>query len=71
MATLPAAYDVWGCGHGGTRNMSISPKVHTWSVKPAALAGVQGRHVLAEPLPFVSSGCDRGWHKLAWGKQKL
>ena len=25
----------------------------------------------AEPVPWVGSGCGRGWRKLAWGKQKL
>ena len=35
------------------------------------MAGVHGRHTLAEPVPWVGSGCGRGWRKLAWGKQKL
>jgi len=47
-------------GHGGTRNSSTSRRVHTWSVNPAAIAGVQGRHVLAEPMPLVGSGCACG-----------
>jgi hypothetical protein len=29
-----------GCGHGGTRNSSTSRSVQTWSVSPAAMAGV-------------------------------
>jgi len=45
--------------------------VHICSVNPAAIAGVQGRHCFAEPVPLVGSGCVRGWRKLAWGKQKL
>src|SRR5262245_45746278 len=49
-----------GCGHGGTRNSSTALSVHTWSVRPAAIAGVQGRHVLAEPGPLVDSGWGRG-----------
>jgi len=60
-----------GWGHGGTRHRSTSRRVHTWSVRPAAMAGVQGRHCFAEPVPLVGSGCGRGWRKLAWGKQKL
>jgi hypothetical protein len=28
-----------------------------WSVNPAAIAGVHGRHNLAEPLPLVIKGC--------------
>jgi hypothetical protein len=29
-----------GCGHGGTRYSKTSRSVHTWSVNPAAIAGV-------------------------------
>src|SRR5712691_8184569 len=54
-----------GGGHGGTRNSSTSRRVQTWSVSPAAMAGVLGCHRLAEPLPFVGSGCGRGWRRLA------
>jgi hypothetical protein len=64
------AYSAWGCGHGGTRNSSTSRRVQTWSVSPAAMAGVQGRHCVAEPLPLVGAGCERSWRTLAWGKQK-
>src|SRR2546421_8202026 len=60
-----------GCGHGGTRKSSTSRRVHTWSVSPAAIAGVHDRHRLAEPVPCVASGTSNGWRTLAWGKQKL
>src|SRR5712692_4119738 len=59
-----------GCGHGGTRKSSTSRSVQTWSVRPAAIAGVHGRHCVVEPVPWVDSGCGRGWRTLAWGKQK-
>src|SRR5262252_4179360 len=45
-------------------------RVQTWSVSPAAMAGVQGRHCLAEPLPWVGAGWGNGRRRLAWGKQK-
>jgi len=35
-------YSSWGCGHGGARKSITSRRVHTWSVSPAAIAGVQG-----------------------------
>ena len=38
------AYIPAGCGHDGMRKSKISRKLHTRSVKPAAIAGVQGRH---------------------------
>jgi hypothetical protein len=60
-----------GCGHGGPRKSSTSRSVQTWSVRPAAIAGVHGRHCVVEPVPWVDSGCGRGWRTLAWGKQKL
>ena len=60
-----------GCGHGGTRKSSTSRRVHTRSVSPAAIAGVRGRHILAEPVPLVGRGCGSGTRRLAWGKQKL
>jgi hypothetical protein len=59
------------CGHGGTRKSKTSRRVHTRSVSPAAIAGVRGRHVLAEPVPLVGRGCGNGTRRLAWGKQKL
>jgi hypothetical protein len=34
------------------------------------MAGVQGCHCFVEP-PLVNSGCGKGRHTLAWGKQKL
>ena len=67
---IPAAYHICGCGQGGPRNRSTSRKVQTWSVSPAAIAGVQGRHCLAEPDPLVGTGSGHGWRKAAWGKQK-
>jgi hypothetical protein len=39
-----------GWGHGGTRKSSTSRRVQTWSVRPAAIAGVHGRHCLADPV---------------------
>src|SRR4029453_15756116 len=60
-----------GCGHGGTRNISTSRRVPPRSLSPAAIAGVRGRHVLAEPVPLVGRGCGNGTRRLAWGKQKL
>src|SRR5215813_13541378 len=60
-----------GCGHGGTRKSSTSRSDQTWAVRPAAIAGVHGRHYVAEPVPLVGPGCGRDWRTLAWGKQKL
>ena len=60
-----------GCGHGGTRNSRTSRKLQTWSVSPAAMAGVHDRHILVEPGPLVGSGSSTGWRKEACGKQKL
>src|SRR5215467_4314698 len=68
---LRCAHTPAGCGHGGTRKSSTSRSVQTWSVRPAAIAGVQGRHCVVEPVPWVDAGCGRGWRTLAWGKQKL
>src|SRR5438093_5065500 len=53
-----------GCGHGGTRKSRTSRRVHTWSVSPAAMAGVRGCQRLAEPVPCVGSACGRGWRTL-------
>jgi alpha-ketoglutarate-dependent taurine dioxygenase len=36
----PLAHTPAGCGHGGTRYSKTSLSVHTWSVNPAAIAGV-------------------------------
>jgi hypothetical protein len=71
LPTILCAYTLTGWGHGGTRNRSTSRRVHTRSVSPAAIAGVHGRHCVAEPLPLVGRGCGNGWRKLVWGKQKL
>src|SRR5262249_46968467 len=39
---------------GGTRKLSNSSIVHTWSVNPAAMAGVTGFHFFREPFrPLV------------------
>ena len=65
------AHTPTGCGHGGTRYRKTSLRLHTWSVNPAAIAGVQGRHNVAEPLPLVLKGWGRAWRKLAWGSTKL
>src|ERR671925_749316 len=62
---------VYGCGHGGTRYSNTALRLQTWSVNPAAIAGVHGRHTLTEPLPLVASGTRNGWRKLAWGRTKL
>ena len=64
-------YSTCGCGHGGTRKSNTSRRVHTRSVSPAAIAGVRGRHCVAEPVPLVGRGCGNGMRRLAWGKQKL
>src|SRR4029453_5872480 len=60
-----------GCGHGGTRKSNTPRRVHTRSVSPAAIAGVRGCHVLAEPVPWVGRGCGNGPRRLARGQQKL
>jgi len=64
------AHTPTGGGHGGTRNINTSRKVHPRFISPAAMAGVRGRHCLAEPVPLVGRGCDNGTRRLAWGKQK-
>jgi len=69
-ATDTVAETVCGCGHGGIRKSSTSRSHQTWSVRPAAIAGVHGRHCMAEPVPLVGSGWGRGWRKFVWGKQK-
>src|SRR5881296_3304016 len=71
LPTTRLAHTPAGCGHGGTRKSSTSRRVHTWSVSPAAIAGVWGCQRLAEPLPWVGSGCGKGRRTLAWGRQKL
>src|SRR5262249_60216067 len=49
------------CGwhHGGTRNINPSLNVPAGSVKPAAIAGVHGRHTFAEPRPLVALGTSK------------
>jgi hypothetical protein len=71
LPTILLAHIPTGWGHGGTRKSSTSRSVQTWSVSPAAIAGVRGRHCVAAPLPWVGSGCGKSRRKLAWGKQKL
>ena len=71
IVTPPPLYTACGCGHGGTRNISTSCSVHTWSVNPAAIAGVHSRHNFAEPLPLVVSETRNGWRKLVCGRTKL
>jgi uncharacterized protein len=65
------AYTAGGCGHGGTRHRSTSRSVQTWSVSPAAMAGVWGCQRVAEPGPGVGTGCSSGWRTRAWGTQKF
>jgi hypothetical protein len=67
----PMPYSPCGCSHGGTRNCNTSLRLQTWSVNPAAIAGVHGRHNRAEPLPVVASGISSVCRKLAWGRTKL
>jgi hypothetical protein len=60
-----------GGGHGGPRKSTPAWRGHPRSVSPAALAGVRGRHGLAEPVPVVGRGCGNATRRLAWGKQKV
>ena len=53
------AYSAWGCGHGGTRNMSTSRRLHTRSVNPAAIAGVWRRHCWPSPCPWSAQAGAR------------
>ena len=59
-----------GCawGHGGPWEHNTSVSDQTWSVHPAAMAGVPGRHPWAAPGPGVGSGRGNAWRKLAWGQ---
>jgi hypothetical protein len=70
-STPAGSSTVCGWGHGGTRKRHTSRSDHPWSVKPAALAGVQGRHTLAEPVPWVGIGLASVWRKLTCGHTKL
>jgi hypothetical protein len=65
------AYHPWGCSHGGTRNSSTSRRVHTRLGTPAAIAGIPGRHGVAEPVPLMGRGWGRGWRQLACGRHKV
>jgi hypothetical protein len=49
-----------GCGPGGTRKRNISRSVETRLVNTAAIADVEDRHVLAEPVPVVGTGWGKG-----------
>ena len=56
---------------GGTRKLSNSSIVHTWSVSPAAMAGVTGFHFFREPFrPLVGRLWGRRCRKLRWGTTK-
>ena len=57
--------------YGGTRHINTSLRLHTWSVNPAAIAGVYCRHFLTEPVPSIGSGTTNARRRLARGKQKL
>src|SRR5262249_5798800 len=54
-------HTITGCADGGTRHSSTARSVHTWSVRPAVIAGAHGRHRWAAPRPFVTSGASNGW----------
>ncbi len=44
LPTTAAAHTPAGWGHDGTRKSRTSRKLQTWSVNPAAMAGVWSRH---------------------------
>jgi hypothetical protein len=48
---IAGPYPPCGCGHGGTRYTSTSLRLHTRSVRPAAIAGVRCCHRLTAPVP--------------------
>src|SRR5262249_56694484 len=50
-STGTVSHTVCGWGHGGTRYISTSLKLHTGLVNPAAISDVRGRHTFAVPLP--------------------
>jgi hypothetical protein len=56
LPTTLLAHTPAGWGHGGTRKSNPARNVHTRSVSPAIIAGVQSRHRVAEPVPLVGSG---------------
>jgi hypothetical protein len=70
LPTTLLAHTLAGCGHGGTREPNTSRSDHTWSVTPAAIACVRGRHTLVEP-PLVASAMGSAWRKLAWAGTML
>jgi len=47
------------------------PQNDPYTIAPAAIAGVHGRHAWAAPSPWVETGSTNGWRKLAWGKPQL
>ena len=53
------------------RNSIISLKLQPWSVNPDAIAGTEVCHCMAELVPLVGRGWDKGWGKPARGMQKL
>src|SRR5712691_9737359 len=56
----------WSRNSTGTRYASNSPVVQIWSVRPAAIAGVTGRHIRSDPAPRVGSGVGNRARKLLW-----
>ena len=60
----PITYPCCGCGHGGTRKSKTSHSDQTWSVRPAAIAGVRGRPCWADPVSFVDAGTGTGFNPL-------
>jgi hypothetical protein len=60
LPTTRLAHTPAGCGHGGTRKSSTSRSVQTRLVNTAAIADVEDRHVLAEPVPLVGTGWGKG-----------
>jgi hypothetical protein len=44
--------------------------VHTWSVMPAAMAGVTGFQRIEDPVPRVALGLASGWRRLRCGSTK-
>ena len=59
-ASLPNRYRTWDCGHGGTLNSNTSCRLHTWSVRLAAVAGARGRHCVTESVSFVDASTGTG-----------
>jgi hypothetical protein len=57
----------WSRNSTGPRSASPSPVVQICSVRPAALAGVTGRHGRGDPAPRVGSGVGHRSHQLWCG----